>query len=78
VNEDYRCVRYFEEITCRDCGEDLVENRKGELARFLVAAVPCCCENPCCLRILVTRYPSESTFASASFCAPLASLSATS
>jgi hypothetical protein len=30
VNEDYRCVRYFEEITCRDCGEDLVE-RKGEL-----------------------------------------------
>lgn len=24
------CVRYFEEITCRDCGEDLVE-RKGEL-----------------------------------------------
>jgi hypothetical protein len=27
---------------------------------------------------LVTRYPSESTFASASFCAPLASLSATS
>jgi hypothetical protein len=31
VNEDYRSVRYFEEITCRDCGEDLVENRKGEL-----------------------------------------------
>ena len=31
VNEESRSVRYFEEITCRDCGEDLVENRKGEL-----------------------------------------------
>jgi ribosomal protein S27E len=30
-NEDYDYVRHFEEITCRDCGEDLVENRKGEL-----------------------------------------------
>jgi hypothetical protein len=30
VNEDYRCVRHFEEITCRDCGAELIE-RKGEL-----------------------------------------------
>ena len=29
VNDEY--VTRFETNTCRDCGEDLVENRKGEL-----------------------------------------------
>ena len=29
VNDEY--VTYFEQITCRDCGQDLVENFNGEL-----------------------------------------------